>query len=640
MTFFRSTSIELLALFGLLNAVAVCAADEKLPLEDNQCLTCHGNADLWEGETAHLLVTPEKFAGDVHWQKAVHCQDCHGGNPETLNLREAHAIEDGFRNFKTPPDIKALCGRCHEKSLATYSASVHGQGLEKSGLLVSAVCTNCHGSHGIYKADNPQSTLHSTNVAHTCAQCHRFIEERLAKSVHGLGSGPGGPSEKAAPGGTIKRKPSCTDCHQGHDILNPQSVTSRMELPDRCGNCHNDLSERYGFSLHGELTHLGYRQAASCSDCHGSHDIVPVNDPNSRVSARNRYDTCAKCHPSATANFADFDPHADHRDAEKDPVLHAVYVTLMAFLLGTFGAFGLHSLLWFVRELLHVVEHGRHHASPGAVAYVRFSPFHRYAHALLFVSFLGLALTGLPLKYSDSAWAKGLADALGGFRSTSALHRLFGLVNIGCLLVYVVRMLRWLVVRRRDGAERRGGMFGPDSPVPSLRDFKDFGKMIRWFFGLGPRPKFERWTYWEKFDFWGAFADIVIIGLTGLILWFPEQFCSFLPGETLNIAKVIHSTQALLATGFVFAIHFFSTHLRPEKFPMDPVMFTGVVSEAELREERPEYYERLRSEGRLEAMQATMPPARKYWSVYLGGMAALVIGLLLLLGILLAVFGP
>ena len=161
--------------------------------------------------------------------------------------------------------------------------------------------------------------------------------------------------------------------------------------------------------------------------------------------------------------------------------------------------------------------------------------------------------------------------------------------------------------------------------------------MIRWFTGLGPKPKFERWAYWEKVDLWGASADIVIIGFTGLVLWFPVFFCSFLPGEVLNIAKVIHSTQALLATGFVFTIHFISTHIRPEKFPMDMAVLTGLVSEEDMEEERPEYLERMRREGTLDQMKAIVPSRDVLWMIKLGGFVGLSIGLALLAGILLAV---
>ena len=138
---------------------------------------------------------------------------------------------------------------------------------------------------------------------------------------------------------------------------------------------------------------------------------------------------------------------------------------------------------------------------------------------------------------------------MGGFESTSFWHRVFALVTFTCFGIYMVRLVRQFIAGHRRGVPWLRVVFGPDSPVPNWRDVKDFFKMLRWFVGLGPKPTFERWAYWEKFDFWGACADIVIIGSTGLVLWFPNFFCAFLPGVTLNVAKVIHSTQALLGHG-------------------------------------------------------------------------------------------
>ncbi len=107
----------------------------------------------------------------------------------------------------------------------------------------------------------------------------------------------------------------------------------------------------------------------------------------------------------------------------------------------------------------------------------------------------------------------------------------------------------------------------------------------------------------------------------------------------MNVAKVIHSTQALLATGLVFAIHFFSIHLRAEKFPADMSLLIGLVSEEEFLHDRPEYFERLRREGGLEALQATVPSKWRIRLVKLAGFAALAIGLALLVGIVFASLG-
>jgi len=610
----------------------IAPSDPKSPVHASQlantCGTCHSQQrDL-------LLVDVHSKAGPKDAQgvaTVLSCLECHG--------QDVHGLLP-VKDFASPVFVNNQvdgCGRCHEKDKQSFLDSVHGHGLVESGLLVTAVCVSCHGAHGILPAKDERSSLHATKVAGTCATCHRFIEERLKTSIHGRGDGPGRVGDKAAPGGDIQRTPSCSDCHQKHDAVHPGTPGFRMEMANRCGDCHADLSDQFALSVHGELTNLGYGPAAKCADCHGAHEIQSLSDPRSLLSPANRAATCGKCHPGATANFLQFDPHADHRNPARSPLLYAVYVVLMTFLIATFGVFGLHSLLWLVRGIIEVWRHGRPKApAPGDVAFVRFRPFHRVAHALLFTSFLGLALTGLPLKYSHIPWAKWLADSLGGFAVMSTWHRIFGMVNVLCLIVYLIRLSYNLFAAAAKPKTLRHVVFGPESPVPTTRDFKDFFNMGRWFFGLGPRPTFERWAYWEKFDFWGAAADIVIIGTTGLILWFPVWFCHFLPGEAVNIAKVIHSTQALLATGFVFAIHFYSVFIRPEKFPMDMAMLTGLVSEEELQHERPEYYERLRREGRLEQRRAIIPSRRATLLVTIGGYLSFAIGTALLVGIIVA----
>lgn len=683
-------------------------AGSQLPQDGNNCLACHSEAALWEGENLRLYVSKESLAEDVHFTHGVNCHDCHGGNPASFDVPVAHSTEvapdqSGVLPFRLPlGEVKkvcanchkdeglglragahskagaeggkgpqapmtcqrchgekahgmlavhdarspvflvnqvALCGGCHEKWLETYDRSVHGHGLRRAGLLVAAVCADCHGAHGIYPSTDKRSSLYLTNVAGMCGKCHRFIEERLDKSVHGRGNGLGGSTEVAALGGNVKRRPTCTDCHPGHVLASPGSVLFRLGVPGRCGDCHAELFRDYVLSVHGELTELGYGPAAKCSDCHGFHEILPVADPESTLSPLHRLATCRKCHPDAPPNFAAFDPHADPRDAKRDPLLYWVYVGLLSFLIGTMGFFSVHCVFWFVRGAIDVKKHGRPRSlAPGEPAYVRFRHFHRVAHTVMLVSFLGLALTGLPLKYSQYEWAQAVARGLGGFASTSLWHRFFGLVNLGCLLVYAVRLVV-LFARPGRNQSRWKVVFGPNSTVPNIRDLKDFGRMVRWFGGRGPKPTFDRWAYWEKVDFWGASADIVIIGLTGLIMWFPNFFCSFLPGEALNIAKVIHSTQALLATAFVFAIHFFATHLRPEKFPMDMSVLTGLVSEEELEHERPEYLERMRRDGTLQERKARVPSRGVLRLISLGGYVALALGVSLLVGIVAAIIG-
>lgn len=630
-------------------------AGSQLPPEQNSCATCHGEKDLWDGDNLRLFVHLGQLADDVHWKHGVNCHDCHGGDPGTLNFQQAHATEvDAAQSQAVPfrPELSeqsrtparlettvAVCGRCHQQAAGSYLVSVHGHGLQQSGLVVTAVCTDCHSSHGIYPAADPQSTLYADNVDATCATCHRFIRERLQQSVHGQAADLPAKADESALSSDTRRKPNCTDCHSGHDLPHPRSSAYRLGLPDRCGSCHADLTNSYTRSLHGELTELGYLPAAKCSDCHGSHDIMAVADPASRLSPANRRATCARCHPNVNDNFLDYDPHADASNPQRDAMLYWVNIGLTSLLITVFFVFGLHSLLWLVRSLPHVAKRGRpKYPTPGGHAYVRFKPVHRIAHAVLMTSFLGLALTGLPLRYNNYGWAQTVSWALGGFSSTGLWHRIFGITNFCCLMFYVLWFGAQLIIGPRTGISRIRYIFGPDSPVPNPRDFSDFAKMLRWFVGRGPKPTFERWTYWEKFDLWAASCDIVLIGTTGLILWFPNEFCSLLPGKALNIADLIHGKLALLATGFVFAIHFFSANLRPEKFPMDISILTGLVSEEEMEVERPELVRRLRESGQLEQHLTETPPAHTLTMAMLGGFLALSIGLALLAAILIAMF--
>lgn len=672
--------------------------------DDNSCFQCHTNADLWDvkdKERYRFFISSDALKKDVHYRNGVNCSDCHGGDPAVLEPTShqaknnflfqkaeliakrcayCHAAQwDAIRADsvhvnadKTDPahpttltcdkchgqlahsllpvqdpnspvylgnQVKT-CGGCHEVHEKSFLASVHGKGLTKLGLDVGPVCANCHGAHGIYRKLDARSALNIANVADTCGKCHRGIRERLLESVHGTGGVLGGTAPVPAPGGTTRQLPSCTSCHVGHEILAPEEVAFREALPSRCGNCHSAMSTSYALSIHGQLTALGYGPAAKCSDCHGSHDILPPDNPRSMLSAANRPATCGQCHGRVRGNFVNFNPHIDPYNRAKFPVVYGVQMTLLTLLFTTFAFFGLHCLLWFIRGVVEFLRHSRPRGlRPGETAYVRFVSFHRIGHTIMMGSFLGLAATGLPLKYHDMPWAKSLARFLGGFESTGFWHRFFGVILLVCLAVYVTRLVRLLIQGRRKGHSLGGLIFGPDSPVPNLRDLKDFLKMMRWFFGLGPKPGLERWSYWEKVDFWGAIADTVIIGSTGLMLWFPTVFCLVLPGKALNIAMVIHSTQALLATGFVFAIHFFNAHLRPDKFPGDMSVLTGLVSEEEFKDERPDYFDRLRREGKLEAMRTTSPGWFTLISIRLFGLIALAIGLALLAGMILAALG-
>ncbi len=207
------------------------------------------------------------------------------------------------------------------------------------------------------------------------------------------------------------------------------------------------------------------------------------------------------------------------------------------------------------------------------------------------------------------------------------LHRL-GAVTLMIIFAFHLRDIR----RRKNdsGKTWRQMITGPNSMMFLWRDLQELRQSIRWFFGRGPRPRYGRFTYWEKFDYFAVFWGVLIIGSTGMVLWFPELFTYVVPGWFVNVATIIHSDEALLAVAFIFTVHFFNTHFRPDKFPMDPVIFTGRMSLDELKYDKPREYEELVASGELERhLVEPFPPAIERGLKLFGGFA-LIVGLILI----------
>jgi len=263
----------------------------------------------------------------------------------------------------------------------------------------------------------------------------------------------------------------------------------------------------------------------------------------------------------------------------------------------------------------------------------RFTPAQRYMHGVLFSTFLGLAATGLPMRFSQSFWARKLASSVGGFGTIIFFHKLCAVVLTMAFLIHVKDVFQRGILNREKGI-----FWGPNSMVANWKDVTDLVGHLRWFVGLGKRPQFGRYAYWEKFDYWAVFWGMIIIGFSGYAMWFAPFFARFLPGWALNAVLVVHSEEGLLAILFIFSIHFVNTHLRPDTFPMDMVIFTGVESEEEFKEKRPEEYQSLLKQGKLESRWGAAPAT--WWINFARviGFTAIFIGLTLLVLTLSAYF--
>ncbi len=654
-------------------------------VSDTECLACHSNPNLKmvrDGQTVSLFVDTLEVHSSIHRGEAcakchtgtspredrpcrtvtprVDCSICHAeqladyqtsthgtladrGDPDVPGCTDCHGkhgIRDRLDPLSATFPIKVpdLCGSCHiaggsaaERRAArgevvdvgNYSMSIHGKGLLESGLVVTAMCTDCHTAHKELPRTDPKSSIHHDNLAGTCATCHSGIQERFAKSIH-------------ADTTVIAQheRPSCANCHRSHSIARTDTDDFEQVLMSQCGGCHEEVTETYFDTFHGKAFQLGGVSAAKCHDCHGDHDILPIHNPESHLSRDNIVETCGKCHEGSHRQFAGYLTHATHHDRDKYPALFYAFWAMTFLLIGTLAIATIHTILWLPRSFQMRRKHKKIlEANKDRRMYRRFTRQQSILHVIVVVSFLGLAVTGMILKFAYLGWAQFLSGMLGGFESAGFIHRFCAFLTGIYFFTHVITLIRQ---KRRLKITFRQLLFGRDTMVPSLIDAKEAWGTLKWFLGLGPRPEYGRWTYWEKFDYFAVFWGVFIIGSTGLMLWFPELFTYILPGWAINVATIIHSDEALLATAFIFTVHFFNTHFRPDRFPMDTVIFTGRMTVEELKEDRPREYRRLVETGELEKNLARPLNPVVIKGIKVFGLIALITGISLILLIIYA----
>ena len=373
-------------------------------MADADCLRCHTNPQLKAKDGRAMYVKASEVQGSRHAKIAcsqchsevnasrvracetithkVDCSKCHeeigqqyerskhgqlfaANDPNAPTCRECHGTHGilGKRDPQSvtfPTNVPDLCGRCHREGekaavrytgtqhniITNYSESIHGKGLLKSGLTVTATCTNCHTSHRELPKSDPDSSVNPKNLPATCGACHHGIEEQFVNSVH-----------SATVTKTDKPLPVCNDCHTAHTIIRADQDQFKLEIMNRCGRCHEEIAKTYFDTYHGKVSKLGYTKTAKCYDCHGAHDILRATDPNSHLSRANVVATCQKCHSGATRRFAGYLTHATHHDPKKYPFLFWTFWGMTTLLVSTFIIGGVHTLLWLPKALQMRREH-------------------------------------------------------------------------------------------------------------------------------------------------------------------------------------------------------------------------------------------------------------------------------------------
>jgi len=608
------------------------------PFENAQCQECHGvkgySVPTGEhGETARekLFVATESFEESVHG--ALACTDCHhdiealphrGGGLGRVDCVTCHEQTKGNRWM---PADRAVWLRLKPPQLVAFTRNYALSAHADVSVPNNAGCATCHTAHYVFPSDDHRASTYRLESPAMCGACHQQALEEYQASLHGA----------ALKRPWVGDSATCSDCHSSHEVTDLTKLPAHQVVSEQCGECHAAERDGYMASPHGQLAWHGDKDAPKCVDCHAGHDIVRVSDAASPVGTERRVETCRKCHEWANEQFAKYQPHGTTSNFAKYPGLWLLGKGMGALIVLVLVFLYIHSVLWWWREKQECpVIYRKVDRCSYPMRIKREKPrsgvhFHRFAwgwrlnHWLLALSLMLLVFTGMVVMYPNTDWAQTLVPLLGGPEPLNRIHHWAGVVFLLTILghaaVVLVRLLR----------DPDFDWFGPDSLLPRKQDWEDIKGQFRWYFGEGEQPRFGRWTYWEKFDYWAVYWGAFIIGLSGLLLWFADAVGTVLPGWIFNLATVVHGLEAFLAVMTLFVVHFFNNHFRPAKFPLDTVMFTGSWDLEEFKEERPAEYERLRASGELDR-QLVMPPSKTWNRIsHLLGFTLLGLGLLLLI---------
>ncbi|MBI1388137.1 MAG: hypothetical protein GC154_06785 [bacterium] len=637
----RHHFILLLAVISLVFCFSTSAQDVS---DNNTCLECHGEKDMTgelDGVETSMYIDPERFDASIHSGLScvdchssveelphddplpkVDCSSCHEANeklvtsvhkdekgPKCLDCHgEPHGIlpADNRDSRTNHFNIANTCGKCHSDPAimseyktdifqreALFQESVHAKELA-AGNEKAPSCIQCHGAHDIKPLRDPESRTNFMNVPKTCGQCHKVESEQYLQSIHG---------ESAMYG--HKDAPICTDCHGEHAIYrtnDPRSPVSFFNVAgNTCARCHSSIviNEKYNIatqkvtnyfeSYHGLAMKGGSTKAANCASCHGNHLILPPSDPRSTVSPERLVETCGKCHEGISANVLAAPIHSvvTLRSSSIVAWVPRIYIPLIILVIG--------GMLLHNGVILWALLKEKFRQEKGMKSYRRFTNFEIFCHVVLTFTFIMLSITGFALLSPNSWWVTGLSYI--GFTESvrGTIHRINGVGLIIVSFMYGVYML----CTRRGRSEVIAFM-------PRPRDLTHVYQHLAFYLGKrNEPPKFDRYDYTEKMEFWALIWGVIIMAVTGLILWFPILSFEYMPKWLIDIAERIHYYEAILATLAIVVWHFFFVIFHPEEYPMSVTWLNGRMTLHHLKNRHPLEFERLNDQDIIEDNSAT-----------------------------------
>jgi predicted CXXCH cytochrome family protein len=543
------------------------------------CGKCHTDIYLQYKESIHGISLTEGV------DEAAYCKDCHGSHEIVKKTNPISPVNT--------TNLAKTCGKCHDdkKFVAkfgmtsnspakNYALSIHGKLMSDGNK--KATCVTCHTAHEIKNRVQPGSSISSFNLPNTCVQCHEKETKEYLGSIHWI---------KAKKG--IRSAPVCNDCHDEHGdtfvkIANDKKSKKIMQ-EKICVSCHEDplLTSKYGLSenqaktyqdsYHGLAAIRGDEDAARCIDCHNVHKILPKNNPESSVNDLNVKATCQKCHPKATDVFAKSYSHkAATLKAQKiEDFVTVFYIWMIGVVI---GGMLLHNLVIFIYEMRK-----KKNKDKNAIKIPRFTKNEVIQHLLLLISFITLAITGFALKYPNSWWSQGLLN-LGMTESVRQLiHRIAAVVMMATGLYHI----GYLFATRR----------GRDvliNLIPRIDDIKDVYKNIMYYLHLSKnKPEFDKYDYAEKAEYWALIWGTIVMGVTGLFLWFPTLVGDWAPTWLIKVSETIHFYEAILATLAIIVWHWFFVIFHPAEYPMSFTWVDGKMTLNHYRHHHEKHFKRV-----------------------------------------------
>jgi formate dehydrogenase gamma subunit len=543
---------------GILLAVPVSAF---AGLKNSDCLDCHGDNTLVKtnaaGKSVSLFVDLAKLKRSIH--KTNDCISCHA------DVTARHPDDN-------QPVASANCGVCHPRQTRTFDLSVHGQAL-RSGHDEAPTCRDCHDSHEIISDRSPTSPIYRTHQLETCGACHDKEARDWLASGHG----------QAVESGSLDA-PTCTTCHNDHEIRALSGAVARTITEDVCAPCHasgrmntkynlpGDRVQTFLNSYHGLASRNSDMLVASCADCHGYHRVLLSSDTNSPVNPMHLVGTCGKCHPGANEEFSLGKIHIEPDGvAEGDDfggwLNHWVRRIYLVLIFATIGGMFAHNFIIFLKK---VAARLRHTERP----VVRMTHSQRWQHLVLASSFIVLGVTGFALKFPDS-WLAKILGSNESFRRWT--HRVAGIV---LLLIGIYHLIYLLTTP--DGRRLAKDLF------PVKKDAADVWAAVGYLCGWSKeRPKIGRFGYAEKMEYWAVVWGTIIMGVTGLVIWFKIDVTQYLPRWVVMVSTTIHYYEAVLACLAIIVWHFYHVMFDPDVYPINTACVDGRVSEEFQAHEHP-----------------------------------------------------